>query len=46
MLVHWTGKQVCLVAEEGTQSKDDGTLLGTQCGKSLNSSCTTSFGVI
>ena len=46
MLVHWTGKQVCLVAEEGTQSKKDGTLIGTQCGKSLNSSYTTFSGVI
>lgn len=38
MLFHWTGKQVCLAAEEGTQTKEDDTLLGTQCGKNLSSS--------
>lgn len=46
MLIRRTVKQVCLAAEEGTQSKEDGTLLGTQCGENLNSSCATSFGFI
>lgn len=46
----WTGKQVVWLQKRSRRIKKSphpstgGVLLGTQCGRKLNSSCVTSFG--